>query len=334
MSDYQCLFCGHANPAEAKICNDCSEPLLKPCKQCDAINDMPARSCDRCGAAFPAQPSSIYGLSNAIPGVLERPSTHEFPGAREHDIEVLEREPRRLIGGVTPFMSDHRAAQLIPVPYLTAITQRSRVARLAMPALLAVAVGLWGYSLYRGPVSKPTDSSSVIGTPSSVVPATAGNAARAGAGSAAMLGTTALPATTAIPTASETAIPPATQGKIRTVESTNIGAQTQTPLQAPVAAVSQSIETRGDAARPSMPAATEPQQHAVQPAGQRGMSKPGSSNRTTIPYPGTVAGILMGPRAPDSSTRVAADASLAKSCTEGVAALGLCNGDTKAEQSR
>src|SRR5205814_6763332 len=104
-----------------------------------------------------------------IPGVLERPSTHEFPGAREHDVEVLEREPRRLIGGVTPFMVEHRAAQLIPVPHLTALAQRSRVAHLAMPALLAVAVGLWGYSLYRGPVSKPSDASSAIRTPASVV---------------------------------------------------------------------------------------------------------------------------------------------------------------------
>jgi hypothetical protein len=51
----QCLFCDHINPAAAKFCNECGEPLhLKSCKQCEAINDRTARICYRCGAADPA----------------------------------------------------------------------------------------------------------------------------------------------------------------------------------------------------------------------------------------------------------------------------------------
>jgi hypothetical protein len=50
-----CFFCGHTNPAEAKFCNECGSPLhLKPCKQCDAINDATARICYRCGELHPA----------------------------------------------------------------------------------------------------------------------------------------------------------------------------------------------------------------------------------------------------------------------------------------
>src|SRR5439155_24958320 len=51
----RCLFCGHDNPAEAKFCNNCAEPLrLKPCERCDAINDASATNCHQCGAEIPA----------------------------------------------------------------------------------------------------------------------------------------------------------------------------------------------------------------------------------------------------------------------------------------
>jgi len=50
----RCIFCAHVNPAGAKFCNDCGSPLhLKPCRQCDAINDRDARRCYNCGIADP-----------------------------------------------------------------------------------------------------------------------------------------------------------------------------------------------------------------------------------------------------------------------------------------
>jgi hypothetical protein len=46
-----CCACQHANPADAKFCNECGCPLgLKPCAQCDAINGVGASECQRCGA--------------------------------------------------------------------------------------------------------------------------------------------------------------------------------------------------------------------------------------------------------------------------------------------
>jgi ribosomal protein L40E len=53
--DRMCGFCDHRNPAGAKFCNECASPLdLRPCKQCDAVNDQAATNCYRCGAACPA----------------------------------------------------------------------------------------------------------------------------------------------------------------------------------------------------------------------------------------------------------------------------------------
>src|SRR5437773_4296700 len=60
MFNPRCVFCGHGNPAGAKFCNECASPLhLKPCNECDAINDRSADSCYKCGADFPMERATI-----------------------------------------------------------------------------------------------------------------------------------------------------------------------------------------------------------------------------------------------------------------------------------
>ena len=45
-----CSFCQHANPADAKFCNECGAPChLAPCARCEAINEMHADHCHGCG---------------------------------------------------------------------------------------------------------------------------------------------------------------------------------------------------------------------------------------------------------------------------------------------
>src|SRR6266550_9057665 len=67
MFSLRCVFCGNGNPAGAKFCNECAAPLhLKPCNECDAINDRSARSCDKCGADFPMDRATIEGLPRAV----------------------------------------------------------------------------------------------------------------------------------------------------------------------------------------------------------------------------------------------------------------------------
>src|SRR5437773_1967311 len=200
----KCLFCGHPNPAGAKFCNNCSEPLhLKPCEQCDAINDAPATNCYKCGAEFTARraaesSSAVVAAETAVASfvsgdsdierghtplpqrateslnVLQRPSGDDFPGAREH-VEMVAREPRRLTSGVTRFFfAEQRATHVIPVRRVVAIAQRARIARVALPVLLAAALAQSGYYVYRDPQSDLGGSSSAIRTSPSVVPAETG----------------------------------------------------------------------------------------------------------------------------------------------------------------
>lgn len=72
--DRMCPFCDHRNPGDARFCNACASPLhLKPCKQCDAVNDEPATNCYKCGAAYPV-PSSTPGATPRLPAADSAPA--------------------------------------------------------------------------------------------------------------------------------------------------------------------------------------------------------------------------------------------------------------------
>ena len=48
-----CAFCLHANPSDAKFCNECGNTLrLRPCARCDAVNDVDARQCHSCNCVL------------------------------------------------------------------------------------------------------------------------------------------------------------------------------------------------------------------------------------------------------------------------------------------
>lgn len=71
--DRMCAFCDHRNPAGARFCNECASPLhLKPCKQCDAVNDQAATSCYQCGAACPMafrtrEAKPVFAAADSVP---------------------------------------------------------------------------------------------------------------------------------------------------------------------------------------------------------------------------------------------------------------------------
>jgi hypothetical protein len=359
----QCLFCGHANPAGAKFCNDCASPLhLKPCEQCDAINDKPATICYKCGAELPGQlsataassapPAADAALASSASGdgdidsghtpllqratealnVLPRPSGSELAGARTHDVEVVAREPRRLTPSVTPFFSmEQRTGHVIPVRHFVAIAQRSRIARGALPPLLVGALALSGYYIYRNAQLDVGGSSSAIRTLSSAVPAKTGAPATVSLGTVGLsTEATSRPGPVVAPE-SDVAGSQVAQGQIRTTGSESVHPETPTPAQAPPAAASQSVDTVGVGPRPAAPVANESRQKAMQAAGQRVVPKQMASNRSRATYPEPVEGLLMRPRAVDTGMRVAPNASRARVCTEVVAVLGLCNSDTRGE---
>jgi hypothetical protein len=88
--DRVCAFCHHHNPAGAKFCNDCASPLqLKPCNQCDAINDLAATRCHNCGAAFPLS----FGPYDATSGVRTAPPTPAGATAADAAVAAIGTQP-------------------------------------------------------------------------------------------------------------------------------------------------------------------------------------------------------------------------------------------------
>jgi hypothetical protein len=217
------------------------------------------------------------------------------------------------------------------VHHFVATAQRSRIARVALPALLAAALALSGYYIYRHPQSDVGGSSFAIRTPSSAAPAKAGGPARVSLGTVVMSTEGTSRPGPAVAPARDVAGSQDTQGDIRTTGSGSIDAETLTRAQAPAAAASQSADIVGVRPRPATPLATESRQKAMQAAGQRVVPKEMPSNRSTATYPEPVAGILMRPRVAGTAVRIGPDASHARACTEAVAALGLCNSDTRVE---
>lgn len=73
MLSLRCMFCEHANAADAKYCNECGSALrLTRCKRCDAVNDLDATSCRLCRcdltdtAEIVAQASSATGARSEL----------------------------------------------------------------------------------------------------------------------------------------------------------------------------------------------------------------------------------------------------------------------------
>jgi hypothetical protein len=86
MASSRCRFCGHDNPGGAKFCNDCGSPLhLKPCPQCEAINNQVADHCYQCGFSLAGVATDTASVESAS-AVLDSPSSPRPPTAGPGDI--------------------------------------------------------------------------------------------------------------------------------------------------------------------------------------------------------------------------------------------------------
>lgn len=62
----QCPVCDHSNPAGARFCNECGSPVgLRGCPQCDAINERESAFCYKCGAPM-GDPTSARRAAEPI----------------------------------------------------------------------------------------------------------------------------------------------------------------------------------------------------------------------------------------------------------------------------
>ena len=185
MLPLQCPFCAHTNPSGAKFCNECGAPLhLRPCNQCEAINDQVEKNCYKCGMTL-AMPCTAPEAAPVLPAVdtvavsaslddlcvesgytsLTESATESQdvrlrqPGdetAAAHDcaVEIVPRAPRCPGGYLTsPVSTEDRTANAIPLHDFGTATGPHLWSRLALVAVLSAAVltavGVSAYYAYR-----------------------------------------------------------------------------------------------------------------------------------------------------------------------------------------
>src|SRR5262245_55271994 len=64
MRPFQCSFCGHDNPVNAKCCNECGSPLHLALCACGAVNEVADAKWYKCGA--PVEPAPSPGSASDL----------------------------------------------------------------------------------------------------------------------------------------------------------------------------------------------------------------------------------------------------------------------------
>ncbi len=185
MSPLQCPFCAHTNPADAKFCNECGAPLhLRPCNQCEAVNNQVDENCYKCGMALsmpctaneaaPVWPALNTVAASASPGDLCFESGHapltesvtegqdvrlrqpddETAAAHDCAVEIVPRAPRSPGADMTsPVSTEDRTANAIPLHDFGAAAGPRPLSRLPLAVVLSVAlltaVGVSAYYAYH-----------------------------------------------------------------------------------------------------------------------------------------------------------------------------------------
>jgi ribosomal protein L40E len=176
MFPHQCLFCDHVNPVGAKFCNDCGSPLhLKPCKQCEAINDHAAENCYQCGAADPALVIASREVESLTSGTAAsaRPGDEGFDHGHPARVESMmhdgdtfsprlgdattsNRETDAREGTGYPALETARAVHAGPLAEFRATTGPRPSLRITpteiLPALLLIALAFSAFHVYRNPL--------------------------------------------------------------------------------------------------------------------------------------------------------------------------------------
>ena len=338
----QCPFCNHANPAGAKYCNNCGSPLhLKPCNQCEAINDQVASNCYSCGSEFPVlstapEAASVSPALNTTAAsatlsdtgfergraplpesvaeshdvALRRPG-NETVGARDYTLEVVAREPRSFDGGVASVFS--AAQQVVPMHDLGFAARRRPLLRLALavvlPAAVLTAVGVSAYHVYRqqvqlsgSPIARPPDPAAPTGVKASPVN-------QSGKG---VIGTDGVNGQALTPRQSDAAVTP--QAGVSTSDQ-------PPPAQQSVTEAAEVVRAPG--AKTAV--AAEPRHKTTRVAASRVASARSAADPSASTY--RAAAAAAPGQLPQSNSRmnVPSDAPRPSTCTEAVAALGLCS---------
>ena len=138
MDTHSCSFCQHANPSDAKFCNECGGALqLKPCSFCEAVNDVHAARCHACDASLVEPSGGTPDVDTTADG---SPSSSVVRA-----LETIEADLASLA------LAETRRDDAVPPPVAAhghhSVTLRGRVLRpfmLATLLLCAIAVVFYG----------------------------------------------------------------------------------------------------------------------------------------------------------------------------------------------
>ena len=351
MASLTCSFCNHANPAGARFCNECGSGLgLRPCPRCDAINDVGASYCHQCGALLNERVATSVGgtaqSSRAADAVSESsvvralgevapeaanpraaspPSVKELSSAAER-LDAFWRDSMQAVEvarTMKPDAADSPAARPVEVlplrvdgesPVIDVASRYRRDGRGSARAALAfvvlavvAAAAYYSYEQSTPRRSAPATSAPiVVSPPAQSAPATQQPAPTV---------------TEASPTQSPVAAPAATESVVASQPSPTPAAQ-QPDTRAAVPAVPEAVAVTSPAAVAKPPAARRPTgstRAATPGASTRKDSSapmPAGGNAQRMPLPPTLSPAAAAPATPPLS---------GGSCTDSVAALGLCS---------
>jgi len=379
MSAFSCLFCSHANPAGSRYCNECGSPLrLKPCPECDAVNDLEAVNCYQCSGSLIARSVEVSAVESekqpaasvSAPGqgLCSAPGPN-LPELIEERLDAL----RRQMGTPREAPSEQRSeASSATAPVQDAVVQgmracspvalaqrtlqaaaaarplpglRSQRRPYMMVATLMVGIAAWAYILYGPPTQlehwlSAFGSKALLFQRSYLATTPMRSISQAGATPLASpepretaVGSNAEPAArleVASPRSEALASPVAIDSLVRNADSDAGPAQSDEGKSAdppPPAGVHEALPLAVPAAANALderPVAAEASKHSLR-AAMRRVERPRISRAPSL----TAPDVLMPPRANDA--RAPAGLRGAGSCTQGVAALGLCNPDRRQE---
>ena len=186
-----CVFCGNGNPPGAKYCNECASPLhLRPCNECDAINDRSAPNCHTCVDYFAVQDSlmgrsveplvamaEVEPYSDATPVSQEIPRLESGTQAPVHavTIEAHRELPRFVAELVHRFASEPGFVPRHPSPASSnraktvdgerlkeVVLASSPLSRLALPIVFGLAMVVSAYFGFRHPMNEGTSTQGVV----------------------------------------------------------------------------------------------------------------------------------------------------------------------------
>ncbi len=344
-----CLFCSYSNLASAKFCNDCGSPLhLKPCSQCEAINDRAAEKCYMCGAELPvsliaAKPAlrsrevEVELARMPLPEspaenlhVLPRESADEIAGAREHPFDVLS-QPR--LFGVHPIIpppAPHGGTHVVPLPEIGSPVAHYRKSRAALFAVLAIGVALSVYYAYRQPeqfknglVVRQSIPSAAIDAPSApktttIVGATLSSPAL-GVSAADVPPVRPIETRAVAESASKITVAPRTRVDVQSSRLGDVNNDASAPPPAPRIDSAKKASNRGSATT------TRRTDEITLLAIPQGGAAQAQFSRPRRYPPTTAATNAVRPRTTDIRADESRDVQRTNNCTQAVAALGFCN---------